>query len=59
MGISVVRATAQYREREGEQAQRHVNEKIYGTSTNLVETDNWNCKHNKIVLPDTKDQQIL
>lgn len=46
MGISVVRATAQYGEREGEQAQRYVNEKIYCVSTDLVETDNWNSQHN-------------
>lgn len=46
MGISVVRATAQYGEREGEQAQRYVNEKIYNGSTNLVEIDNWNSQHN-------------
>lgn len=46
MGISVVRVTAQYGEREGEQAQRYVKEKIYCTSTNLVETDNWSSQHN-------------
>lgn len=46
MGISVVRATAQYGEREGKQAQRYVNEKIYSGSTNVVETDNWNSQHN-------------
>lgn len=46
MGISVVRATAQYGEREGEQAQRYVNEKIYGGSTILMETDNWNSQQN-------------
>lgn len=42
MGISVVKETAQYGEREGEQARRYVNEEIYGRSTRLVKSNNWN-----------------
>lgn len=63
VGISVVRATAQCEEREGEQPRRHVNKKICSRSTHLVDIDNWNSQHNKnssaLIPVDTKQQQIL
>lgn len=44
VGISVVKETAQCGERQGKQAWRYANEKIYGRSTHLVKSNNWNNK---------------
>lgn len=60
MGISVVTAMAQSGDQEGEQARRHVNEKIYSRSTHLVDTDNWNSQHNinsSFLIPVETEQQ--